>query len=49
MATLAFLPLGLPETDVFWSAPDEMGTWEKCFSGVNTQKDVPIVRDERLF
>lgn len=49
MATLAFLPLGLPETDAFWSAPDEMGTWEKCFSGVNTQKDVPIVRDERLF
>ena len=49
MATLAFLPLGLSETDAFWSAPDEIGTWEKCFSGVNTQKDVPIVRDERLF
>lgn len=49
MATLAFLPLGLPETDEFWSAPDEMGTWEKCFSGVNVQRDVPIVQDEILF
>ena len=49
MATLAFLPLGLPETDAFWSDPDEPGTWEKCYSGVNLQRDVPLVRDERLF
>ena len=49
MATLAFLPLGLPETDAFWSDPDEAGTWEKCYSGVNLQRDVPLVRDERLF
>lgn len=49
MATLAFLPLGLPATDRFWTDADEMTTWEKCFSGVNAQKDIPIVRDERLF
>lgn len=49
MATLAFLPLGLPETDAFWTSPDELGTWEKCFTGMNLQADVPLVQDERLF
>jgi len=49
MATLAFLPLGLSETDEFWSSPDEMGTWEKCFTGFNLQRDVPLMRDEILF
>ena len=49
LATAAFLPLGLPETDEFWSSPDELGTWEKCFTGRNVQKDVPLGRDELLF
>lgn len=37
LCTNAFLPLGLPETDEFWSAPPEPWTAVKIWSG----KDVP--------
>ncbi len=45
MATLAFLPLGLSEEDEFWSSPEEMSTWEKCFSGVDLMPDTPLLGD----
>ena len=49
LATSAFLPLGLPETDAFWTTPEEKGTWEKCFTAANLQPDLPLERDEKLF
>lgn len=33
LCTAVFLPLGLPETDVFWAAPDAMWTQAKMWSG----------------
>lgn len=33
LCTVAFLPLGLPETDVFWSGPPVDWTSRKAFSG----------------
>lgn len=33
LCTAAFLPLGLPETDEFWAAPDDMWTQAKMWSG----------------
>ncbi|MBQ7849892.1 MAG: DUF2264 domain-containing protein [Clostridia bacterium] len=33
LCTAVFLPLGLPETDEFWSAPDEMWTQAKMWRG----------------
>lgn len=37
LCTAAFLPLGLPGTDVFWSDAAVPTTWEKVWSG----KDIP--------
>lgn len=34
-----FLPLGLPETDAFWSAPDESWTQKKMWNGENLMHD----------
>ncbi len=34
-----FLPLGLPETDEFWSAPAEKWSSQKLWSGENFQND----------
>jgi hypothetical protein len=39
LATLAFLPLGLPETHPFWSAPDAPTTWMQAWSGANIPAD----------
>ena len=42
MATLGFLPLGLPDTDEFWSAPPAEWTAKKAFSGQEVKKDYKI-------
>ncbi len=42
MATLAFLPLGLSEDNVFWSSPDEKTSAEKIWSGENVIADHKI-------
>ncbi len=39
LCSVAFLPLGLPVTDPFWSAPPEKTTWEKIWSGENMAAD----------
>ena len=38
----AWLPLGLPSTDEFWSAPAEMWTQQKAWSGVDIKTDHAI-------
>jgi hypothetical protein len=38
----AWLPLGLPATDEFWSAPAEMWTQQKAWSGVDIKTDHAI-------
>lgn len=49
MATLAFVPLGLPAEDPFWSAPEEKSTWEKCFTGENLMEEIAIEEDIALY
>lgn len=49
MATLAFLPLGLPEDDEFWSSSDEKITWEKIYSGEQVPCDHPLVPDDMIY
>lgn len=39
LCSFAFLPLGLPETDSFWTAPAEKTTWEQSWSGENLPAD----------
>ena len=39
MSSLIFLPLGLPATDPFWSAPSSPITQEKIWGGVNAGQD----------
>jgi hypothetical protein len=39
LASAAFLPLGLPASDPFWSTPDAPTTWSKAFSGTNLPAD----------
>lgn len=39
MTSLAFLPLGLPETDSFWTAPAEKWTSKKAWEGDDFPKD----------
>lgn len=40
MATMAFLPLGLPQNAHFWTDPEELSTWEKHFLGVDISADL---------
>ncbi len=42
MATLSFLPLGLPATHPFWSAPDEAWTSQKAWGGKSFVKDYHV-------
>ena len=49
MATLAFLPLGLPADDPFWSDPAEKSTWEKCFTGENLMEEIAMEEDLALY
>lgn len=39
MTTLAFLPLGLPATDTFWTSLDEAWTSKKAWDGMEFPKD----------
>lgn len=39
LCTAAFLPLGLPATDVFWKDQAAPTTWEKAWSGVDLPAD----------
>ena len=39
LTSLAFLPLGLPETDSFWTAPAEKWTSKKAWEGDDFPKD----------
>ena len=38
LCSVIFLPLGLPETDNFWSSPEELWTQKKAWQG----KEFPI-------
>ncbi len=42
LCSAAWLPLGLPATDEFWSAPAEPWTAQKAWSGVNLKADHAI-------
>lgn len=42
LTSLGFLPLGLPETDPFWVAPDEEWTQQKAWSGKPFKKDKAV-------
>ncbi|MFZ9300187.1 MAG: DUF2264 domain-containing protein [Chitinophagaceae bacterium] len=42
MATLSFLPLGLPATDIFWRAPLEDWTQKKAWSSQSFKKDYKV-------
>eukprot|EP00977_Amphora_coffeiformis_P016369 scaffold5050_cov137-Amphora_coffeaeformis.AAC.1 len=39
LASLAFVPLGLPPSDPFWSDPPVESTWEQGWSGKSLQND----------
>jgi hypothetical protein len=39
LCSVALLPLGLPASDPFWSAPSAPTTWEKAWSGKNLPAD----------
>ena len=39
LCAVILLPLGLPETDSFWSAPAEMWTAQKVWSGLDAPND----------
>jgi hypothetical protein len=39
LASTAFLPLGLPASDPFWSEPDAPTTWQRAWSGTNLPAD----------
>ena len=42
LCSVALLPLGLPPSDSFWSAPAAKTTWEKAWSGENLSVDKAI-------
>jgi hypothetical protein len=42
MATLSFLPLGLPATDEFWSAPAADWTAKKAWAAKTFPKDYHV-------
>ncbi|MBI5769995.1 MAG: DUF2264 domain-containing protein [Verrucomicrobia bacterium] len=42
LCSVAFLPLGLPAGDPFWSAPAAKTTWQKVWSGENLPADHSI-------
>jgi hypothetical protein len=42
LCSVAFLPLGLPAADPFWSAAPERTTWERAWSGENLPADKAI-------
>ncbi|MBD8531052.1 MULTISPECIES: DUF2264 domain-containing protein [unclassified Massilia] len=42
IASASFLPLGLPETDSYWTAPAQAWTQKKAFAGQPFAKDYPV-------
>lgn len=48
LAATAFLPLGLPATDPFWSAPAMPTTQERAWGGVDLPADHALHPDPRL-
>ncbi len=42
LCSAAWLPLGLPETDEFWSAPAQMWTQQKAWNGIDIKTDHAI-------
>ncbi|MFP5230569.1 MAG: DUF2264 domain-containing protein [Acidobacteriota bacterium] len=42
LCSAAWLPLGLPATDEFWSAPAQQWTQQKAWSGIDIQRDHAI-------
>ena len=42
LCSAAWLPLGLPATDEFWSAPAQMWTQQKAWSGIDIKTDHAI-------
>jgi hypothetical protein len=42
LCSVALLPLGLPATNPFWTAPPAKTTWEKAWSGENLPADKAI-------
>lgn len=42
LCSVALLPLGLPASDAFWSAPAVRTTWEKAWAGENLPVDKAI-------
>ncbi|ULT46227.1 hypothetical protein KRR40_15590 [Niabella defluvii] len=42
MATLGFLPLGLPATDKFWADPPADWTSKKAWNGQPVKKDYKV-------
>lgn len=42
LCSVALLPLGLPASDEFWTAPAEPTTWEKIWAGANLPVDRAI-------
>lgn len=42
LATASFLPLGLPATDPYWTAPEEAWTQKRAFGGETFRKDYPV-------
>jgi hypothetical protein len=39
LCSAAFLPLGLPASDPFWSTPAAKTTWQKVWSGEDLPAD----------
>ena len=46
LCSMAFLPLGLPPSDPFWTEPRASTTWEKAWSGVDLPADAAL-KDSR--
>jgi len=42
MATLSFLPLGLPADNAFWTAPYEDWTTKKAWKGEHLHRDYKV-------
>jgi hypothetical protein len=42
LCSAAFLPLGLPASDPFWSTPAAKTTWHKVWSGENLPADTAL-------
>ncbi len=44
LCSAAFIPLGLPANDPFWSAPSSKTTWQNIWSGENRPAEHALKR-----